>query len=134
MAGPWELRIGRDNDIVRTRAGAVKPASLHGRAAPDNLGRSVWSGRVFAGPIMLLSINGGEIWFCHPQPFVMSTALDKTVQEFKMWQAMTRQPGQPAEYLATVYEQALLRQRMIAGGGNERLPEVSSERLWEAVV
>jgi FMN phosphatase YigB (HAD superfamily) len=82
----------------------------------------------------LLSISGGEVWFSHPQPFVMRTALDKTVQEFKMWQAMTRQSAPPAEHLATIYEQVLLRQRMVAGGGNERLPEVSSERLWESVV
>jgi FMN phosphatase YigB (HAD superfamily) len=82
----------------------------------------------------VLSIAGGEIWFTHPQAFIMQVALDKTVQEFKMWSSMTRRPGQPSEYLAILYEQALLRQKMAAGGGNERLPEVSSERLWEAVI
>jgi FMN phosphatase YigB (HAD superfamily) len=82
----------------------------------------------------LLSINGGEIWFTHPQPFVMQVALDKTVQEFRMWSSMTRRPGQPAEQLASLYEQTLLKQKMVSGGGNERLPEVSSERLWEVVI
>jgi FMN phosphatase YigB (HAD superfamily) len=82
----------------------------------------------------LLSIAGGEIWFNHPQPFAMNVALDKTVQEFKMWSAMTRRPGEPAEYLAILYEQVLLKQKMAAGGGRERLPEVSSERLWEALI
>jgi FMN phosphatase YigB (HAD superfamily) len=82
----------------------------------------------------LLSIAGGEVWFTHPQPFVMQVALDKTVQEFKMWSAMTRRPGQPSEYLAILYEQVLLKQKMASGSGSERLPELSSERLWEAVI
>jgi FMN phosphatase YigB (HAD superfamily) len=82
----------------------------------------------------LLSIAGGEIWFNHPQPFAMQVALDKTLQEFRMWHAMSRKPGQPAEQLAGLYEQALLKQKMAAGGGRERLPEVSSYRLWEAVI
>jgi FMN phosphatase YigB (HAD superfamily) len=82
----------------------------------------------------LLSIAGGELWFTHPQAFAMEVALDKTVQEFKMWASMTRRPGQPSEQLATWYEQALLKQKMAAGGGRERLPEVSSYRLWEAML
>ena len=81
----------------------------------------------------LLSINGGEIWFDHPQPFIMETALDRTVQEFKMWGAMTRRPGQPSEYLASIYQQALMREKMASGYG-ERFREVSSERVWEAVI
>jgi FMN phosphatase YigB (HAD superfamily) len=82
----------------------------------------------------LLSISGGEVWFTHPQPFVMQVALDKTVQEFKMWSSMSRRPGQPAEYLGILYEQTLLKQKMASGGGNEKLPEVSSERLWESII
>jgi FMN phosphatase YigB (HAD superfamily) len=82
----------------------------------------------------LLSIPGGEVWFAHPQPFAMQVALDKTVQEFKMWGSMTRRPGQPSEYLSTLYEQVLLKQKMASGGGHERLPEVSSEMLWESLI
>jgi FMN phosphatase YigB (HAD superfamily) len=82
----------------------------------------------------LLSIAGGEVWFTHPQAFIMQVALDKTVQEFKMWLSMSRRAGQPAEHLASIYEQALLKQRMASGGGNERLPEVSSELLWTGVL
>src|SRR4051794_40047305 len=47
----------------------------------------------------LLALPGGELYFEHPQQFVMEVALDKTIQEFKMWGAMTRKPGQPADYL-----------------------------------
>jgi FMN phosphatase YigB (HAD superfamily) len=83
----------------------------------------------------LLSIAGGEVWFTHPQPFAMQVALDKTVQEFKMWGAMTRRPGQPSDYLAILYEQALLKQKMASSGGSrERILEVSSELVWAAVI
>lgn len=81
----------------------------------------------------LLSLHGGEVWFTHPQPFAMQVALDKTVQEFKMWGSMTRRPGQPADYLAQIYEQVLIEHRM-QGIPGERFPEISSERIWETIV
>jgi hypothetical protein len=81
----------------------------------------------------LLNIAGGELWFEHPQPFVMSVALDKTIQEFKMWGSMSRKPGQPSEYLQQLYARELIEQRTVPGGG-ERYPEVASERLWESLI
>jgi FMN phosphatase YigB (HAD superfamily) len=81
----------------------------------------------------LLAISGGELWFTHPTKFVMDVALDKTVQEFKMWASMSRKPGQPADYLAQMYGKVLDAQRTIPGGG-ERYPEVLSERVWEAII
>src|SRR5438270_4069182 len=47
----------------------------------------------------LLAVTGGELYFEHPKQFIMDMALDKTIQEFKMWASMTRVPGQPVEYL-----------------------------------
>jgi hypothetical protein len=44
----------------------------------------------------LLSISGGDLVFEHPDRFVMDLALEKTVQEFKMWGSMSRKPGKPA--------------------------------------
>jgi FMN phosphatase YigB (HAD superfamily) len=81
----------------------------------------------------LLAIPGGELLFEHPNAFIMSTALDKTIQEFKMWGSMSRKPGQPSEYMQTIYAQLLNEQRSVTGGG-ERHPEVASDRLWEAIV
>lgn len=81
----------------------------------------------------LLAIAGGELWFEHPQQFVMDVALDKTIQEFKMWAAMTRRPGQPADYLRRVYTDLLTEQKTVPGG-TEKYPEVAAERLWEAFV
>src|SRR5262249_40691695 len=69
----------------------------------------------------------------HPNQFVMDAALDKTIQEFKMWGSMSRKPGQPADYLRQIYRNLLTEQRTLGGGG-ERYPEVHVERLWEALL
>jgi FMN phosphatase YigB (HAD superfamily) len=81
----------------------------------------------------LLAVPGGELWFEHPTDFVMDAALDKTIQEFKMWQSMSRKPGAPAAYLKEMYRKALTTLRM-AGSGGEKYPEVQSERVWEDIV
>jgi FMN phosphatase YigB (HAD superfamily) len=81
----------------------------------------------------LLAVSGGELLFEHPERFVMDVALDKTIQEFKMWGAMTRKPGQPADYLREVYANLLAEQRTVPGGG-EKYPEVCADRLWEAFI
>jgi FMN phosphatase YigB (HAD superfamily) len=81
----------------------------------------------------LLNISGGELVFEHPQAFVMDIALDKTVQEFKMWGSMTRKPGQPAEYLRQLYARGLSEQRMAPSPG-EKYPEIVAERIWEGII
>jgi len=81
----------------------------------------------------LVAIPGGELWFEHPKSFVMSVALDKTIQEFKMWGSMSRKPGQPAEYMQHIYSQVLAEQRTLPGG-TEKHPEVGAERVWEAIL
>jgi FMN phosphatase YigB (HAD superfamily) len=79
----------------------------------------------------LLAIAGGEFYLEHPQGFIMDVALDKTIQEFKMWGSMTRKPGQPTDYLRKVYTDLLTQQRLVGG---EKYPEVAVERLWEAFI
>jgi FMN phosphatase YigB (HAD superfamily) len=81
----------------------------------------------------LLAVPGGELWFEHPTDFVMDAALDKTIQEFKMWQSMSRKPGAPAAYMKELYTKALTGLRM-AGSGFEKFPEVASERIWDDIV
>jgi FMN phosphatase YigB (HAD superfamily) len=81
----------------------------------------------------LLNIAGGELWFEHPQRFIMDLALDKTLQEFKMWASMSRKPGQPAEYLGHIYRNVLSEHRLAPSAG-EKYPEISAERIWEAII
>ncbi len=81
----------------------------------------------------LLAIPTGGLLFEHPQKFVMDVALDKTVQEFKMWGSMSRKPGQPAEYMAELYRRALEDLRMAPSPG-EKHPEILAEKAWESIL
>jgi FMN phosphatase YigB (HAD superfamily) len=81
----------------------------------------------------LLAIAGGELWFEHPQTFLMDLALEKTVQEFRMWKAMSRKPGQPSEYFRRIYLDVYHQQRMKWSGG-ERHPELSADAIWQALI
>ncbi|HEV3146598.1 MAG TPA: HAD family hydrolase [Gemmataceae bacterium] len=115
-------------DIPWPAAPEVKPAKArpHLESMP-NIKAVLWNvyGTLLAMPL-------GELVFEHPQPLVMEIALDKTINEFKMWASMSRKPGQPAEYMKTLYAQELLLQRGLGAG--ERIPEVLSERIWEAII
>jgi FMN phosphatase YigB (HAD superfamily) len=81
----------------------------------------------------LLAISGGELYFEHPEKFVMDVALDKTIQEFKMWGSMSRKPGHPADYLREIYHNLLVEQQMLPSG-SEKYPEVQADRLWEGFI
>src|SRR5262245_17137967 len=81
----------------------------------------------------LIAIPHGELRFEHEHQFVTDAALDKTIQEFKMWHSMSRKPGAPAEYMRELYTKALTVLRL-AGSGGERYPEVQSEKIWEDIV
>jgi beta-phosphoglucomutase-like phosphatase (HAD superfamily) len=63
----------------------------------------------------------------------MSVALEKTIQEFKMWGAMSRKPGQPSDYMLQIYNRVLLEQGSVPGGA-EKHPEVRAENVWEAIL
>src|SRR5579872_6335695 len=108
---------------------AVKPAKAipHLKQLPD-VRVVLWN--VYG---TLLNIAGGELYFEHPQPLIMNVALDKTLQEFKMWGSMSRKPGQPADYLRHIYQQVLLEQKM-ATTASEKYPEASSEKVWESII
>src|SRR6516165_10437635 len=81
----------------------------------------------------LLAIAGGELCFEHTQSFVMDLALEKTVQEFKMWGAMSRKPGQPSEYFRRMYQNVYHQQRMKSSGA-ERYPELVADVIWQALI
>lgn len=81
----------------------------------------------------LLNIFSGQLLLEHPDKFVMDIALDKSVQEFKMWGSMTRKPGQPADYLGEIYGRVLADLRL-APSPKEKHPEILSERIWEDIV
>lgn len=81
----------------------------------------------------LLAVPQGELLFEHPTDFVMDAALEKTIQEFKMWHSMSRKPGAPSAYMKELYNRALTNLRL-TGSGGEKYPEVQSERVWDDIV
>ena len=81
----------------------------------------------------LLTIWGGQLYLEHPQKMMMDIALDKTIQEFKMWASMSRKPGQPAEYLRQIYANILLEQQAFPAVG-EKFPEISADRIWDSFI
>ncbi len=82
----------------------------------------------------LLAIPGGELAFEHSMDFVTDAALDKTIQEFKMWGSMSRKPGAPSAYMKELYTKALAHLRMTGAMPGEKFPEVQSEKVWEDIV
>jgi FMN phosphatase YigB (HAD superfamily) len=82
----------------------------------------------------LVALVGGELYLVHPEKFLMEMALEKAIQEFKMWQSMSRKPGKPSEYLAKLYTQDLDQVRIARSAANERYPEVRSDELWQLIV
>ena len=77
----------------------VEPADLEPRLDPlPDIRAVTWN--VYG---TLLAISGGTLLFEHHQEVITDLALDKTIQEFKMWAAMSRRPGQPTEYFGPLY-------------------------------
>ena len=81
----------------------------------------------------LLCISGGELYLEHPQSLIMELALEKTIQEFKMWGSMSRKPGQPADYVQRIYKE-LLQQQQVVTDRSEKHPEATVDRLWETFI
>ena len=82
----------------------------------------------------LLAIPGGELVFEHPNDFVMNVALDKTIQEFKMWGSMSRKPGQPAEYMETDLRAGPRPSSARSRRRREATPRSQPIALWEAII
>ena len=81
---------------------------------------------------VLVAISGGDLIWLPEDRFVAELAFEKVLREFKLWQAMTRRPGNPADQLRMMFQTALEEQQFQAGG-RERYPEVRAEKVWEAV-
>ncbi len=81
----------------------------------------------------LIAIRGGELRLVEPNRLIMETALEKTIQEFKMWPSMTRKPGKPSEYMMQQYQQ-LLDEAKLRPAVGERYPEIRVEEIWEKII
>ncbi len=76
----------------------------------------------------LLAIPTGELQFEADIEFVTDAALDKTIQEFKMWNSMSRKPGAPSAYMKELFRKAYDLVRLTSGG------EPRAELIWDDIV
>jgi FMN phosphatase YigB (HAD superfamily) len=76
----------------------------------------------------LLAIPTGELQFEADIEFVTDAAFDKTIQEFKMWNSMSRKPGAPSAYMKELFRKAYDIVRLTSGG------EPRAELVWDDIV
>ena len=75
----------------------------------------------------LLAIPTGELQFEAQIEFATDAAFDKTVQEFKMWNSMSRKPGAPGAYMRELFKKALEMVRVTCG-------EPKAELVWDDIL
>ncbi len=82
----------------------------------------------------LLAIDSGRLLHQHPQELRMQIALQKTIEEFKMWFSMSRKPGQPWVYMLQQYSSLVEEQRMISTTHKGDTREVDSAIVWAKLI
>ena len=82
----------------------------------------------------LLSIDSGRLLHQHHQELRMQIALQKTIEEFKMWQSMSRKPGQPWVYMLQQYNGLIEDQRIAATARKGDCREVDSAVVWARMI
>lgn len=82
----------------------------------------------------LLTISDGVLLHLHPEPLRNQIALEKTIEEFRMWHSMTRKPGQPWEYFLRQYEDLVRLYQMAGTRHKGDFPHVNSSRIWERLI
>lgn len=82
----------------------------------------------------LLRIDGGRLLHEHAQQLRMQIALEKTIEEFNMWNSMTRKPGAPWEYMLQQYRKMLEERQMQSTRRKGDAREVNSSRIWAKLI
>lgn len=82
----------------------------------------------------LLRISDGQLLFDHPEQLRMQIALDKTIQEFKMWHSMNRKPGEPWKLMYEQYKRLLDDQRMADMRQKGDYPEADASKIWRKLL
>lgn len=82
----------------------------------------------------LLRISDGDLLLLPAQQIRMQVALEKTIQEFNMWQSMTRKAGAPWEHLYTQYKDVLEEMQLTAPAKKGDVGQVDVRRLWRKLI
>lgn len=82
----------------------------------------------------LLRISDGCLLFDSDAPLQMQVALEKTIQEFNMWQSMPRKSGPAWEQMLSQYKRMLSEQQMSGVRNKGDFPEVDSVKIWMKLI
>jgi FMN phosphatase YigB (HAD superfamily) len=82
----------------------------------------------------LVRIADGKLLHQHPQQLRMQTALEKTIQEFNMWNSMYRTPEAPWEYMLRQYAKVCEDLGMAGNIRKGDAPEIDSAVVWRRLV
>jgi len=83
----------------------------------------------------LVAIAGGGLSYRLEEGWRAELAMDRVVQEFRLWPAMTRKPVKPGEQLAGLYKTILERTHMERSGGSASgYPEMKVEAVWKTIL
>jgi FMN phosphatase YigB (HAD superfamily) len=82
----------------------------------------------------LLRITDGDLVFVHPQAIRMEVAMEKTIQEFNMWNSMTRRSGKPSDALMPKYLNAVENAKLTSSNRRGDIPEVDSAEIWGKMI
>lgn len=82
----------------------------------------------------LLTIADGQLRHLVDDPLRMEISLDKTVQEFNMWNSMYRKPGAPWELMFQQYEPQIKDHQMTGKVRKGEHPEVDSAKIWHILL
>ncbi len=82
----------------------------------------------------LLRISDGDLLLLPAQQIRMQVALEKTIQEFNMWQSMTRKSGAPWQHLFTQYKEVMEEMQLTVPAKKGDIGQVSSTKLWRKLI
>jgi len=82
----------------------------------------------------LLHIADGKLLHLHSEQLRMQVALEKTIQEFNMWNSMSRKPGAPWEYMFKQYQRLVQDAQLVGTGQKGDFPEIDSVQIWRKLI
>ena len=117
-------------DLIWPKPPPIKPVKARPHIKPLHDVRTVtWS--VYG---TILRIAEGELKFLPEREIALQIALEKTIDEFKMWNSMTRKPGAPWVSMLPKYKRFLEDKQMVGTERKGDIPEVDASEIWLRVL
>src|SRR5690606_23037198 len=76
----------------------------------------------------------GRLLQDHAQELRMQVAIEKTIEEFKMWYSMHREPGAPWEGMLRQYRRVVQQLGMVGTRRKGDRPHVDTAKVWRILI